>query len=300
MNVAQNLPSAFPFFNALHKQTARHSYCRGMEDLIAIECRLDRLLPFVIKQTPATAATDVYLVKQNGLSAIVITSLLTTLQEDTLNGVGYTYFWGNADINQATTVNLLSRSSVDSAWGLAGDSSWGSFACDGGLYYIEIEIGTSTYQSELIRLSDFPEFASEGESDNSYTRTRIVALSNCEVAGVPTTQLNLEQKLFVNARAFPEYEEEREVATDGEDEESTLWAKITKRYTLRFYATETVADFCKTLPLYSTVNISDQYGVATNVYNIEVEVTWPEEGNYCAALVEMKFQRDFASNSECC
>jgi len=305
MILAQNLPAPLAFFDAAHKQTYRHSYCNGFKHLIAVECRYDRLIAWIIQQTPETVADYVYLVTADGaqdsLSALDITTLLT-LQEDTIDAVGYTFFGSDADIDQDEEVQTYSRSSIGSAWSVSGDSTWGNYVCDGGYYYLEIKIGSSVWHSELLHIVDFPEFPDEGESDSPYTRLRFEVLSNCTVAGIPTLSISQSFICFVNARAArPDYLLSKEVGKDGQEEESPVWTKIVKRYSLEFYGCETTCDFFATLPLYGTVNFADQYGVRTNITNIEVEPpSWDDIGNDCAALIKITFQRDFVSNTECC
>lgn len=225
------------------------------------------------------------------------------MHTETVDSVGYTYWNGSADIAQSTDGNLYSRASSSASWSLAGDVPWSSFVCDGGYYYLEVKIGTTTYFSELLHIVDFPEFGLETVSDGDDTRVRIAAISSCPVAGVPTDTLpeGMEQKLFVNSRvARPEYIIDRTVGKDGNEVETPIWTRLNKRFYVRFYACETVCDFVATLPLYGTVYVSDQYGIQTTVSDIETKVTWGEEGNDCAALVEMSFVRDYVSHTDCC
>jgi len=300
MNIPQNLPINLPFWDALHKQTARHSYCRGLKELIAIPCRYDRLLSWTIEQTPEAGADYVYLVEEDGLTALDITSLLL-LQSDTVDGIGYTHFDSDFDIVQDDDVPVYPRDSVDDPWGSSAHSDeYESWVCSGSYYYLEVKIGDSIWHSELMHLVDFPEFAEQSDSPDN-TRVRFEVLANCTVAGVPTISINNPLIYFCNARAArPEYKIDKTVAKDGDEDEATIWAKIVKRYVVEFYAPESVADFFATLPLYSTVNFTDQYGLQSNVTDVEVKISWNEEGNDCAALIEVSFKRDFVTNSECC
>lgn len=299
MLLAQNLPTALPFYAGRNRQFFRTHFCAGMDDHSAIECRFDRMLPFVLKHTPAATPNYIYLVKKDGLTAIKIDGLLTITTE-TVGGIGYVLHPGQMDINPATSAPQ--KEWVGSIWenAVIPTTTWADFVCDGGFYYVEISVGSSVYQSELMRVSDFPEFAEEVDSPHK-TRVRFECANSCPVAGVPVTDAPISQKLFLSARAAePEYPYTKEVSVSGSGEEKMRWAKIKKRYSVRFFAVETVVDFCVTIPLYDTINFTDQYGVQSAVTDVEVETGWPAEGEGCLASVTVSFQRDFTTFTGCC
>lgn len=259
----------------------------------AIECRYDRLLPFLIEYSPATEPNYVYLVSRDGLHAISLADLIT-VTTDTVDGVGYLYHIGAVDINQSTTV---AKKIFDDVWDSDGTTTWADFVCDGGYYYLEVAFGEGDYfQSELLHIVDFPEFSEDVDSPTK-TRVRFECVGNCTIAGVVSAAVNTSQKVFLNARtAQPEYPTEKLAKKD----ETILWAKIKKRHTVKFWAIETVLDFFATMPLYETVDFTDQYGVRSVISDIEVKATWNDDGGDCVADVEVSFIRDFVEYSGCC
>ena len=300
MLLAQNLPTALPFYEGRNRQFFRTHFCGGMDDHSAIECRMDRMLPFVLAHTPTDTPNYVYLVRRDGLMAAKIDGLLNIVTE-TVDSVGYILHPGQTDINTAST-SIAQKEWDGSIWENApvSTTTWADFVCDGGLYYLEISVGSSVYQSELLHIVDFPEFSAEVDNPLR-TRVRFECANTCPVAGVPVTATPISQKLFLNARAAePEYPFDKGVSVGGNGEEKVRWAKIKKRYSVQFYAVETVVDFCVTMPLYGTINFADQYGVQSAVTDVEVEVSWPAEGEGCLASVTVSFQRDFATYTGCC
>ena len=87
---------------------------------------------------------------------------------------------------------------------------------------------------------------------------------------------------------------------DGNDEDIDLWVRMDKRYKVTFYAVETVADFIATVPLYSTINFTDQYGFQGPVKDFTYQITWPEDQKGCLALVEITFTREYIAQTGCC
>ena len=291
--VPQNLITALPFWDAKEKQTFRAFYCKGVEQIGAIQCRYDRMLPWTI-QGHSSAPTYVYLVKQDGSAALNITSLLTTAGL-TENGINYRYHSGALDINQAAGVQDYRW--VSGAWQANTTKTWSDFVCDGGYYYLEVSFGGTKYYSELMRVVDFPEF-SEGPGTNA-SRVRIEAYSTCLLGDFPAGGTS--QKLFIDAATSePEYVTDREVAKDGNEEESVLWAKVKKVYKVQWLAPETVADFIATLPLYNIVNVTDQNGFQSAVTDVGYKITWTEDGSGCLALVEFTYTVEAITTTWCC
>lgn len=316
MNIPQRLPTALPFhyvtdltgsdqWEATSKRQAfRHSYCNLAPEEIAIQVRYDRMIPMVLPSE--TAPTLIMLVRKDAegfdeatpVGHADITPLLTfdPFTFDFGSGdVDFIEYTGNADINQAT--------SIDTFDGSPGTSNWADWVDDGGLYFLILEFADTTRAySELIQISSFPEFGQD--PDQCYSRTRIEAVSNCALDDMPPTNFAT-QKLFVLApTSKPEYEYTNKPQKNGKEEEKILWSKVKKRWKISFYAIETVCDFCAMLPLYSQsttgVFITDTYGVTGPVKDVTVDVSWPDEGNDCLALVEIGFTRTFADYMDCC
>lgn len=284
--------TALPMWTAKEFQTFRRHYSQGKESFAAINCRYDRLLPWIIKNQ-GSAPTYVYLVKKDGSQAIDIAGLLST-SNASHGGVDYCFFEGALDLNQATDCNKFSWDG--SSWNLIGDSTWPNFVEDGAFYYLEFSFGGTKYWSELIRISDFPEFASDPTGCNGMVR--IECASACAVGGVPPLG---GQKLFIDGETSDaEYSLEREVATDGNNDETSVWVKSKKRYTVKFYAIETVADFVSTIPLYSVVNITDQTGFQTAVTDVDFQITWPQDQGGALALVELSYAVQYINQTHCC
>lgn len=291
--VPHDLITALPFWDAKEKQFFRRQYCQGKDESGAIQCRYDRMLPWMIKNQSG-APTYVYLVTRSGSLAIDITALLTILN-GTQNGTDYCYHEGSVDINQATSVNEYGWNG--SAWVLRSTKTWANWVDDEAYYYLEINFGGTLYYSELMRISDFPEFP-DNPADCKGARVRIECASDCMVGDVPPLGT---QKFFVEGETVrPQYELSREVGKDGEDEEKQLWAKGKKRYTVAFYAYETLADFVSTIPLYSTINVTDQNGFQSAVKDVDFRISWPESQEGCLALVELSYSIEHIPQTFCC
>lgn len=316
MNIPQRLPTALPFHfvpdltgsdqwvATAKRQTFRHSYCNISDQEAAIQVRFDRLLPMVLPSD--SLPVSILLVKKDAedydgatpVGHADITPLVTfsPFTFDFGSGdVDFIEYAGSSDINQAT--------SIDTFDGSPDTSTWADWVENGGFYFFILEFADATRAySELIQISDFPEFGQD--PDQCYSRTRIEATSNCPLDDMPPLPFAT-QKLFVLApTSRPEYEYTNEPATDGKEEEKMLWTKVKKRWKISFYAIETVCDFCAMLPLYAQSEnglfITDTYGVGGPVKDVTVEVSWPEETNDCLALVEIGFTRTFADYMDCC
>lgn len=316
MNLPQRIPTALPFHFApdltgsdqweatAKRQTFRHSYVNVGPEELAIQIRYDRFVPMVLPSSELPIW--VILVKKDAteydmatpIGHANVTSLFTFNQFTFDFGSGdvdFIEFYGNSDINQATSITVNDGSPTT--------STWGNWVVNGGLYYLILEFADTTRAySELFQLEDFPEFGQD--PDQCYSRTRIEAVSNCPLDDMPPT-VRASQKLFINApTSKPEYSYENQPAKNGKGEEKLLWTKVKKRWKITFYAIETVCDFCAMLPLYAQsptgVFITDTYGVSGPVKDVTVEVTWPDETNDCMGLVEIGFTRTFADYMDCC
>lgn len=316
MNIPQRIPTALPFHYVpdltgsdqwaatAQRQTFRHSYCDISDQEAAVQVRFDRFLPMVLPS--ATTPVSILLVRKDATEYDMATPVghaditpLMTFDPFTFNfgsgDVDFIEYVGNADINQAT--------SIDTFDGSPDTSTWADWVENGGFYFLILEFADTTRAySELIQIYDFPEFGQD--PDQCYSRTRIEAVSNCPLDDMPPTFF-APQKLFVlSPTSKPEYEYEDEPAKDGKENEKLLWIKVKKRWKLEFYAIETVADFCAMLPVYGQsatgVFITDTYGVSGPVKDLTCTVSWPEETNDCLALVQLTFTRTFADYMDCC
>jgi hypothetical protein len=314
MNRPQLLPTALAFYSAdgtgttqwakaAAKQSFRQSYCRIDPAEIAIDARFDRLLPWVVPY--AAAIASVLLVEKDAIDYATInpkgyadiTDLLTT-GTFTFDGTDFVEMAGSSDINQATTIGA---NSVSIPAGFS--TTWAAWVRPGGLYYLVLVFADSKrFYSELIRISDFPEFSEIPDSCES--RVRIEASNNCDIGGIPPV-IFAPQKLFVDQPlSKPTYTLDKEPAADGQDEETVVWAKVKKRWRLSFFAIESVADFCSLLPIYAMsgvgVNITDMYGVQGPASDVETEVSWPDDTQDCLALITITFTREYVSSTNCC
>lgn len=297
-NYPQNLVTALPFFDAKNKQTFRQPYCIG-SGLLSLQMRFDRLLPFTILRDDLTLPEYVYLVTDDGFLALDLTSIVVPLLNATTdNGQDYIWFEGATDVDQEAI--LEERQWQDPVWGEPGETTWPEWVCAGACYYFEIkfEADDAPMFSEKFCINNFPEF-SDDPSNEATARVRIEAVANCPVGDVPPLG---SQKLFLDTYTVePEYELTKKVKKNGQEEEVSVWAKIKKRYRVKFYGVETIADFVATLPLYSSVDITDQYGVRSVVTDIEVkQPVWGDDGSGCVALLEISFAREFIEGQKCC
>ncbi len=319
MNLPQNLPTAVPFFGKhgagadadqwyidSRKQTFRHSYCNVEPEAIAIQSRYDRLLPFVIKKDTSSSLIAVLLVEKNatGFDTVNINghadiTALVTVNTITHDGQDYFEFAGGVDINQATAFDA---NSVDDPTPIT--TNWADWVQPNGLYYLIILLANGTrFYSELLQVVDFPEF-SEIPDDRCLSRVRIECTNTCEIGGIPPVVF-ASQKLFIDyPTSKPTYPFKEERGEDGNGNEKLYWRNTKKRWTVSFYAIETIADFCSLLPSYAAiptgVNITDTYGVQSAVTDVEVEISWPEETLACLALISISFTRDFVAFNACC
>lgn len=291
--VPQNLITALPFWDAKEKQTFRQHYCSGFEEMGAVQCRYDRVLPWTIKNHAATP-DEVLLVNREGTQAIDISAHLT-IGTTTYNLIDYTYNEGTTDVTTGAANDLYVFSG--GSWSLVGTATWAGFVELCGLYYLEVNFGGTRYYSELMQIADFSELSDSTDIESN--RCRIECSATCPVGEFPPGFAA--QKLFVKSpTARPEYETSKEVSEDGDDEENGIWVKVTKRYTLEWYAIETVADFVSTIPLYSTINFTDQYGFQGPVTNVDYEIAWPDDQKGCLALIRLSFTREYIAETGCC
>jgi hypothetical protein len=290
--VQQNLITSLPFFDGKEKQTFRQA--KGTEG--ALPCRYDRILPFAIKRTPAAAPTYIYLVKSDDSVALNITSLLT-IDTVTVDGVGFAYWAYGSDHSQVSAVQDYRW--IAGAWSANTTKTWAQFVEEGEHYYLEVSFSGTKFYSELMRISDFPETTTDPSSDcGSYIR--IEGANTCAVGDLPAA-LNM-QKLFIEGKTSdPEYLVEKDVAPDGQDEDTALWVKLKKRYKITFHAIEPVVDWLTTLPLYGDfVNVVDQYGYQAVIRDIVVEVTWPQDFGGWLAQVEFSYSITYITTTGCC
>ena len=293
MIIPQDLLTALPFWDIKEKQTFRQHFCNGAEEAGAIQCRHDRHLPWIIKNQ-GSAPTYVYLVASNGLTAIDITSRLT-LANITVDSVDFCYHEGAVDVSNMDSDNneYLWNGST---WGLLGDKSYNNFVQPCGLYYYEISFGGTLYFSELMQIATFAELSDSTDIESN--RCRIEAVSTCSISEIPPI---ISQKLFIKSPAAdPEYQTTKDVAEDGNDDTIDLWVKMVKRYRVTFFGIETIADFVASLPLYNTINFTDQYGFQGPIKDLTYQIQWPEDKDGCLALIEVSFIREYIAQTGCC
>lgn len=305
--VKQNQLSALPFFPSQDMQAFRHPAADGVKDLLALLCRYDRMLPFIIKKTPAAAPNHVLLCKADGLSALKIDTLLTTLSTETIDGVGYTIHAGSVDINPATSVAKYSGEASDNPriWDSVGNDTYANFVGSGGYFYLDVSIGSpgERFFSELIYISDVPEFPELSSACAGFPYIRIEAVTDCPIGTMyPAGYAN---KLFVkngSVRA-PQYPIDRNVATDGNGAEEALWTRLRKLYAVGILCPESVADWAASLQLYTgggAFNITDETGFQTAAKVESVTVDWPDQYNGIVADVEIRFSIEAAYQTGCC
>lgn len=292
--IAQNLPTALPIWPNWKFQSFRQPYCSGSA-AVALSARADRVLPWMIEGE--TAEPDyVYLVEKDGSNAVDITDLLTILT-GTEGGNDYVYCEASTDIDQGAELTEHTGWNGTTWTTTPGENTWGAFVRCGNDYYLEFKFDSNYYYSEAFTIVDFPEFSTDPTSE-TLTRVRIEAATSCMIDAIPPLGV---QKLFVdNVTAEAEYLVEDSVSEDGNGEKKVLWAKMKKRYHVKFYAVESVMDFCAMLPLYSNVTITDQYGLQSSVSDIDVKGTWGDDGAGCLILIDIAFTRDFAAYTNCC
>lgn len=292
--IPQNLITAFPFWDAKEKQTFRQFYCEGSEEIGALQCRQARHLPWIIKGH-ASAPTYIYLVDKDGLNAINITARLT-IGTITVDGNQYTYHEGQLDFSSPGSDNEKYGWN-GTAWVIIGDESYNNFIADCNLCYYEISFGGTKYFSELMQISDFAELSDSTDIDTN--RFRLECVNSCALADIPAAIVA--QKLFIKANASdPEYITTKDVGEDGNDDTVDLWVKMVKRYKVKFYAIETVADWIASVPLYDIQNAVDQYGFQSPIKDFSYQIQWPEEQGGCLALIEFSFVREYIAQTGCC
>lgn len=290
--VPQDLPVPLAFWDAKEKQFFRRFYCSAKDEFSALQCRYDRMLPWVIKNQSGTP-TYVYLVQSDGSFSLDITTLLTITNE-TVDGVDYCLHGGGSDINQATSVSEYGWNGT--AWAFRSNKTWAEWVSPSRYYYLEINFGGTRYYSELLQIQDFPEVANDPMGCTE-PRIRVECSNNCAVGPVPSLSGYAPKFFIVGETSQPEYLVEKQVSTDGEEEETVIWAKAKKRYKIIFPANETLADFVSTMPLYDTVNIADQNGFQADVTDVSFRITWE---NDCLANIELSYSIVHVAQAFCC
>lgn len=307
--IKQNLLTALPFYEAQFQQTFRHPAAQGNNDKLAILCRYSRMLPFLIKNTPAAAPNAVWLCKADGLSAIKIDSLLT-LSTTTVDGIGYVYHEGQLDIpTPSTSVPKYSADSSDNPriWDGDGNTTYAAFVGSGGYFYLDVSIGSpgNRYFSELLYIADVPEFPEQPDGCG-FAYIRIEAVSTCPIGNKLPNDPLVSQKIFIKngSVSSPQYPIERNVAEDGNGNEAPLWSKMRKLYGIRFLCSEAVADWAASLPLYygitGPVNVTDETGWQAAGWVESVSVDWPEEYSGIVADVELRWYIEAVTQTACC
>jgi hypothetical protein len=246
-----------------------------------------------------TSAPDyVYLVKKDATRAINITPLITVLTASA-GGNNYAFCEGSYDIDVNAEVTEHTGWNGTAWTTTPGENTWANFVECGQAYYLEFKFGSRRYYSEAFKIMDFPEYENDDPTNEEYARVRIEAVTLCMLDDIPPLGTH---KIFVNGfTSDPEYIVEETVSEDGNGEKKLLWGKMKKRYHIKFYAVESVMDFCALLPIFHTVNIRDQYGFQSPVKVEDVKFTWgDDDGRGCVCLIDIAFTRDFATYSNCC
>lgn len=307
--IKQNLLSALPFFTSQFQQTFRHPAAQGQTDKLSLLCRYSRMLPFLIKKTPAATPNQILLCKKDGSEAIKIDPLLT-IATATVDGIGYIYHEGQVDISTpSTSVNKYTGDTSDkpTTWDGAGTTTYANFVGSGGYFYLDISIGSpaTRYFSELLYIADVPEFPEEPDGCG-FAYIRIEAVSTCPIGDKLPNDPLVAQKVFIKNGSVngPQYPIERNVAEDGNGNESPLWSKMRKLYGIRFLCSEAVADWAASLPLYygviGPVNVTDETGWQAAGWVESVAVEWPEEYSGIVAEVEVRWYVEAVVQTACC
>lgn len=293
MYINQVIPTALPIFPSIKLQSFRLNNCMGLDTMGAIQMRKQRFLPWLIQRPTAAVPTGIFLVKKGDLESANVTSMFSGMTSftDAESGLKYATYPGSSNINVNTSVNVT----IDDA---LATMTYNEFVCSGDFFYFRFQFGADKHYSELLQIVDFPEFSDDPNSD--LARIRIEAVNSCAIGEIPVTNFT-PQKIFLNTLAEePDYESEFKMKENGQKEERPLWAKVKKKYKIRAYCYESVCDFLNILPLFPVVNITDECGLQSPVYDIEAKTTWPDEGNKCLALVEITFAREFIPKTDCC
>ena len=305
--IKQNLLTAVPFFTSESQQTFRNPAADGFREQLAILCRLDRLLPWCIKKTPAAAPSAVYLCSADSKVALDITSLLT-ISTQTVDGVGYVYHGGALDLGTGDVPKFSGTGSNPTTWGGSiGDQTVPAFVGSGGYFYLDVTISGTRYFSELLYIADVPEFPELSESCAAFPYIRLEATTQCDIGEYLPADLLFANKLFIkNGGVYaPTYQVERVVATDGNAEESPLWTKLKKIYSIRFFCPESVADWAASLVLYTgnptpPLNVTDESGFQSAATVENVTIGWPDTMNGIVAEVELQYSIEAVVQTGCC
>lgn len=304
----QNALVALPFFTQESYQTFRHPAADGLRDSLAILCRADRLLPIIIKRTPAATFTKVYLCSADSKVALDITTLISGTLTATVDGVGWVYNPGAVNIGTGDVPKHTGTGSNPTTWGASiGDQTVAEFVGSGGYFYLDISISTSRYFSELLYVTTIPEFPELSDSCASFPFVRLEATTQCDIGDYFPADLVVSNKVFIkNGGVYaPQYEVERVVSADGNGQEDALWVKLKKIYSVNLFCPESVADWAASLVLYRgdptpPLNVTDEHGFqyAATIENVSVQ--WPDQFNGIVAEVELQFSIDAVTQTGCC
>lgn len=304
----QNALVALPFFAQESYQTFRHPAADGLRDSLAILCRSDRLLPIIIKHTPAASFSKVYLCSADSKVALDITTLMSGTTTQTVDGVGWVYNPGAVDLGGGDVPKHAGTGSNPTTWGTSiGDQSVADFVGSGGYFYLDIRIGTTRYFSELLYMTDIPEFPELSDSCASFPYVRLEATTQCDIGNYFPADLTVSNKVFIkNGGVYsPQYEVERVVSEDGNGAEEALWVKLKKIYSVILYCPESVADWAASLVLYRgsptpPLNVADEHGFQYPASIENVSVQWPDQFNGIVAEVELQFSIEAVTQTGCC
>lgn len=291
----QNLPVALPIYDNWRKQSFRQSYCNG-NPFVALSARYDALPAIMIKGESSTP-DYVYLVNKAGTNAIDVMDFMA-LTADTFGSLDYVYSTSEPDVDQDAETTEHTGWNGTTWTTTPGENTWANFVRCGQEYYLEIKIGSNYYYTELFTITDFPETSTD-PTDEDLCRIRIEASSTCAIDDIPPL---MTQKIFIKAfTAEPEYPLDKSVSKTGSEVEKIKWAKIEKRYRIKFAAVESIADFCALLPLFTTVNVTDQYGDSMDVNITEApKISWGDaDAGGCCATIEIVYTRAFVQ-TQCC
>lgn len=304
----QNALVALPFFTQESYQTFRHPSADGLRDNMAILCRSDRLLPIIIKRTPPATFTKVYLCSADTKVALNITSLISGTATQTIDGVGWVYNPGSTNLGGGQVPKHAGTGSNPITWGTTiGDQSIEAFVGSGGYFYLDIQIGSTRYFSELLYMADIPEFPELSDGCSSFPFVRLEATTQCDIGDYFPAGLNVSNKVFIkNGGVYsPQYEVERVVSEDGNGTEDALWVKLKKIYSVILYCPESVADWAASLVLYRgnpipPLNVTDEHGFQYPATIENVSVQWPDQFNGIVAEVDLQFSITPVTQTGCC
>ena len=193
----QNALVALPFFPEESYQTFRHPAADDVWESLAILSPRDKLVPIIIQRTPAATPSKIYLCAAEAKVALDITLLVGGGSTATIDGKGWFYNSG-ATLGASECPKVAGTGSNPIAWGASsGDQTIDEFIATYPYVYLDIQIGTSRFFSELLYMADVPEFPELTDGCGNFAYVRLEAITACNIGTYFPAELDVNNTVYI-------------------------------------------------------------------------------------------------------